>query len=79
VPLGFIIMALPISVAGVGIGQAAFFFLFKAYTGHESQIGPNGITAYQLLQLALGLIGAVMYLQRRKALNPVAVAAKEMG
>lgn len=73
VPLGLIVMTLPISVAGIGVGQAAFYFLFKIYTGHDTQVGPNAITAFQLVQLGLGLIGAFIYLQKRRILTPAVV------
>ena len=73
VPLGFIVMVLPVSVAGIGVGQAAFYLLFKMYTGVGSQVGPNAITAFQLVQLSLGMVGAYFYLQRRHVLNMATV------
>ena len=33
VPVGTVVQALPISPAGIGVGQAAFFFLFNHYLG----------------------------------------------
>jgi len=69
VPLGFMLTALPISVAGIGVGQAAFLFLFNMALGTKTQVGPTTITAYQVLLFAYGLVGAVFYLaMRRRAL-----------
>ena len=44
VPLGLIATALPISPAGVGVGQVAFSYLFDWSTGVRSAIGSNLIT-----------------------------------
>lgn len=74
VPIGVIVQALPISPAGIGVGQAAFFFLFNLSLGKESQIGPTAITTMQILQFVWGIVGAFFYLQRKKpVLEPAAV------
>ncbi len=62
VPLGFMAIAVPISPAGIGVGQAAFYFLFKIYLGYETNLGTNVITSFQLLSAVLGLGGAFIYL-----------------
>ena len=64
VPLGTVAQAIPISPAGIGIGQAAFFFLFKLHLHHDSPIGPVAVTATQACSFAWGLIGAYYYLRR---------------
>ncbi len=64
-PLGFMATAIPISPAGVGVGQAAFYFLFNLYTGHESELGPTTITAYQVTSFVVSLLGAYFYMRRR--------------
>lgn len=66
-PLGFMATAIPVSPAGVGIGQAAFFFLFNEYIGQESDIGSVAITALQISQFGLSLSGAVFNLLRTKS------------
>ncbi len=68
-PLGFIALGLPLTPAGVGVGQAAFYFLFNLYLGTASTLGPTTITAFQVGQLVWGLIGAVIYLRRRQPLR----------
>lgn len=68
-PLGFIAIGLPLTPAGVGIGQAAFYVLFNLYLGNVSTLGPTIITAFQVGQLAWGLCGALIYLRRRQPLK----------
>ncbi len=65
VPVGLIIIALPISPAGIGVGQLAFAYLFNVFSGVETDVGQLGITAYQMNLLFWGLWGAVFYIQRK--------------
>lgn len=64
-PIGFMATAIPISPAGVGVGQAAFYFLYNAYLHTTTDFGPLVITIYQVLTLSFGLLGAFFYLQRK--------------
>lgn len=67
VPVGFMVTAVPLAPAGIGIGQAAFFYLFSKASGAETDIGVIGITAFQAFQLCFGLAGAVFFvLLKRK-------------
>lgn len=61
IPLTTLAMAIPITPAGVGVGQAAIYFLVKAFTGQELDIGPNIITLFQVMSLLWGLWGAYFY------------------
>lgn len=70
VPLGFMATAIPISPGGIGVGQAAFLFLFNLVLARETQVGPLLITAYQLCTLAFGLIGAVLYVMQKSPAPP---------
>ena len=72
VPLGLIATALPISPAGVGVGQVAFSYLFDWSTGVKSAIGSNLITAHQIVTFFLSLSGGVFYLRRPKPAPPAA-------
>jgi len=65
-PLGFMATAIPVAPAGVGVGQAAFYFLFNIYTGHATDLGPSVITALQVAQFLFGLTGAYFYMQRKE-------------
>lgn len=70
IPIGLVAMAVPISPAGVGVGQAVFFFLFQAALEAPTQVGTVGITLLQLFQFLFGIVGAFFYLRRgRKVLN----------
>lgn len=66
VPLGFIVMAIPVAPAGIGVGQVAFLVLFKMFTGTDTTIGQTVITAFQIGLLCWGLVGAIFYAQRKK-------------
>lgn len=68
IPIGLVAMAVPISPAGVGVGQAVFFFLFQAATEQPTQVGSVGITLLQVFQFLFGLVGAFFYLRRGKPL-----------
>ena len=64
-PIGFIVTALPIAPAGVGVGQAAFDYLFNIFSGQSTQLGATSITIFQVSQFILGLVGAMIYVLRR--------------
>ncbi|MGE5087360.1 MAG: lysylphosphatidylglycerol synthase transmembrane domain-containing protein [Bacillota bacterium] len=65
-PLGFMATAIPISPAGVGVGQAAFYFLFNLYLGKSSDIGPTTITAFQVCSFIFSLSGAYFYMRYKQ-------------
>lgn len=69
VPLGFIASSLPISPAGIGVGQLAFLVLFQMHSGKVSSIGQTAITAFQAALFAWGLVGAVFYLMQRRTMS----------
>ncbi len=62
-PLGYMATAIPISPAGVGVGQAAFYFLFNIYTNRDSELGPTLITSFQVFSFMTSLLGALFYLK----------------
>lgn len=63
VPLGFIVMAIPISPAGIGVGQLAFYKLFDALEPGAGDAGALAITSFQAFQLIWGVIGAYVYIR----------------
>jgi uncharacterized protein (TIRG00374 family) len=69
VPIGFMVTAIPISPAGVGIGQAAFYYLFNLAMGTKTSMGTTAVTAFQCLQFLVGLFGAWYYITMRKQLS----------
>lgn len=66
VPMGFLVTAIPIAPAGVGVGQVAFLYLFSTYVGHSTQFGATAITAFQLATAVWALLGAFFYIRRHK-------------
>jgi len=66
VPIGFIVSAIPILPAGIGVGQVAFSYLFRLHSHTDTSIGQTAITAYQILVFAWSLLGAIFYLMRKK-------------
>lgn len=78
-PLGYMATAIPISPAGIGVGQAAFLFLFNLYLGEKSGVGPAVITTQQALTGLFGLCGAWFYIRMRPqgGVDPALLAAKE--
>ena len=71
VALGFIASSIPISPGGIGVGQVAFFFFFKTYTGQDLQVGSIGITIQQAVMFSLGLLGGLLYLRTSKSQSNV--------
>ncbi len=65
IPAGMIVMALPISPAGVGVGQVAFLYLFGLVLNTNSNFGATAVTLSQVIQLCWSLIGAIFYIQRK--------------
>lgn len=73
VPMGFMATAVPISPGGIGVGQAAFFYLFNLVSGTETQAGSLLITAFQAFLLLFGLFGAVTYVSLKNKTKPAVV------
>ncbi len=76
VPIALISTVLPITPAGVGVGQVAIYQLYKLYTGIDSQIGPNAFTAFQVVLLCWGLFGAYFYVTGKKHIATEAMSTK---
>ena len=59
-PFGFLATVLPISPAGLGVGQAAFYYLFDKVAGH-GEFGVLTVTFFQAVQFAVGLLGGLLF------------------
>lgn len=81
VPMGFLVTAIPIAPAGIGVGQVAFAYLFQAYLQKPTQFGATAVTAFQLTMVCWALVGAILYLRKRKPreLQEVAPAVEMAG
>lgn len=75
VPLGLMTTALPISPAGLGVGQAAFFTLFQLVPGGRGTLGANACTVFQLLMILVYLTGLYSYLTYGQAVREEIPAA----
>lgn len=73
VPLAAAATALPISPAGVGVGQAAAYFLFSLYAPADAQVGPIGFTVLQACLLLWGLAGAILYIRKKQTQAEVVI------
>lgn len=71
VPIGLMIMSLPIAPAGIGVGQMAFLYLFKVYTGEAIDVGTLGVTVFQMSLLVYGFVGCYFYVKNKAAINQV--------
>lgn len=66
VPIGMITTAIPISPAGIGVGQAAFMKLFEWTLGIRTTVGADAITITQGLSIIIFMIGGIFYLTYKK-------------
>ena len=66
VPLGFVANALPISPGGVGVGQAAFFGLFRIIAPQYASVAADSVTVIQVILIAMSISGLYWYLSYKK-------------
>ena len=66
VPLGLVTSAVPISPAGVGVGQAAFFALFRIVAPKYAAVGTNAFTVFQVMFILVCLTGLYWYVSYRQ-------------
>lgn len=64
-PFGFLATVLPISPAGIGVGQMAFFYLFDKLA-QQGSFGILAITFFQAVQFLVGLIGGLLFVMYKK-------------
>ena len=70
VPLGLLATAIPISPAGIGVGQAAFFALFRVVSLAQATAAASAFTVYQLGTILISLSGFCWYLSYKHASVP---------
>jgi uncharacterized membrane protein YbhN (UPF0104 family) len=66
VPLGFIVNALPLSPGGIGVGQAAFFGLFRIVAPALAPAASDAMTVYQVMYFLVCGTGLFWYISYRK-------------
>ena len=67
VPLGMVTNAIPISPAGVGVGQAAFFALFHIVAPQYASAAVDALTVFQVMFILLCLSGLYWYVSYKHA------------
>lgn len=77
VPLGFVAIAIPISPAGIGVGQAAFFALFRIMSPAHATPAADAFTVYQLGVILVSLSGFYWYLSFKDAKAGASVNTNE--
>jgi glycosyltransferase 2 family protein len=78
-PLGMLAISIPVTPAGIGVGQAAFYAVCDMALRGSGQAGANAFTVYQAVALPVYLLGLIPYLMYRRSLGdapPEATAAK---
>jgi hypothetical protein len=68
IPVGTFIDAVPISIAGFGVGESAYQWLFGSL-GHAVNLGAMIALLMHLAKILWAMVGAVFYLTSRKALE----------
>jgi glycosyltransferase 2 family protein len=69
VPIGMITTAIPITPAGIGIGQAAYLKLFEWSLGYPTTIGADAITIWQAISIIIFMAGGYFYITYRRTLT----------
>jgi uncharacterized membrane protein YbhN (UPF0104 family) len=67
VPLGLVTGAVPISPAGIGVGQAAFFALFTIVAPSYASAGTDAFTVFQAMYILLCVSGLYWYVAYKHA------------
>lgn len=76
VPIGLVIQAIPLVPGGIGLGELGFGKLYEWF-GMTSTPAVLGTLLQRVLFWVLGLVGYVVYLQMRPALQAAAAVAAE--
>lgn len=69
VPIGLVIQAIPLFPGGAGVGELGFGGLYRL-VGCAAAIGVLGSLVQRVISWGLGLLGYVVYLRMRPALQP---------
>lgn len=69
VPTGMLTAAIPITPAGIGIGQAAFLKLFEWSLGTTTTVGADAATIWQAMSISICMIGVYFYVTYRRTLK----------
>jgi glycosyltransferase 2 family protein len=68
-PLGMLAIAVPITPAGIGVGQAAFYAVCNLALPGSGSAGANAFTIYQAVTIPVFLLGLIPYIAHRHELR----------
>lgn len=63
---GFVATAIPLTPAGIGVGQAAFYFLFSRFSDRLGEASVTALSLFQLFTLFFALFGGVLFAFKSK-------------
>ncbi len=58
---GFLASAIPLTPAGIGVGQAAFYFLFSSFSPEVGAAAVTTVSVVQIFQIFYALIGGLLF------------------
>ncbi len=58
---GFLASAVPITPAGIGVGQAAFYFIFSTFNDDLGQATVTAVSMLQIFNLVFALFGGIIF------------------
>lgn len=67
----FMSSAVPLTPAGIGVGQAAFYFIFSFINIPVAQAATVAISLIQFFQLVISLPGGYFFIMNKKAINTI--------
>lgn len=82
VPIALVAMSLPIAPSGIGVGQLVVVLIFGLLAVPSKTLGANVTSAFQLIGIAVNLIGVIPFLMHRRSTlsgMPLQMDAKPIG
>ncbi|MBC7741366.1 MAG: flippase-like domain-containing protein [Bdellovibrionaceae bacterium] len=75
---GFLASAIPITPAGIGVGQAAFYFLFSQFSHELGQATVTAVSVLQLFYLLFALVGGILFSIQPKKIKQAELQAESI-
>lgn len=67
----FMAMSIPITPGGIGVGQAAFYFIFRPISEPVAESVILGVSLMQFFYIIISLPGLYLFSQLKKKVNPI--------
>lgn len=77
IPVGILMLSLPVAPAGIGVGQVAFYNLFLWFGARTGSIGATIVTVYQLISISAGMCFVFVYLGNRREVRKALIDSQE--